>query len=114
MAYTEPGTEAYLFLAQVASPTPMSPTVAVTTPVDTRREVQRYLIVHGYLHGQADGNLGPRTSAAIARYERHERLNSWAPLSDRLAYMRKHYLCQSLSAPVAKSFCKRPETGGFY
>lgn len=60
----------------------------VESPLDTRREVQRFLIAHGYLRGQADGTLGTRTNAAILKYERHEKLSVSTPMPELLAHMR--------------------------
>ncbi|WP_145956536.1 peptidoglycan-binding domain-containing protein [Burkholderia pseudomallei] len=90
MSHTEQGTRVHSFLAQLAKPALVSPTVAVAPPAETRREIQRYLIAHRYLHGQADGKPGPRTNAAITRYELHEHISLWTPLPELLAYMRGH------------------------
>lgn len=90
IAHTEPGTDARRYLTQLVGfqPTPLPNNVVTET--DTMRGVQRYLIVHGYLHGQADGNIGPQTSAAVARYERREHLSPGLPPADLLAYMKQH------------------------
>ncbi|WP_181159350.1 peptidoglycan-binding domain-containing protein [Burkholderia multivorans] len=63
---------------------------ATLSETDVRRAVQRQLITRGYLRGQADGNIGPRTVAAIARYERHEHLSSATSMQDLMAYMQQH------------------------
>ncbi|TDN62165.1 peptidoglycan-binding protein [Paraburkholderia sp. BL10I2N1] len=86
--HTAQGSEANRFFAGLATPAPVKAPIIAESTVDTRRDVQRFLIAHGYLHGEPDGNLGSRTSAAIARYERHENLNAWTPLPDLLAHMR--------------------------
>lgn len=86
--HTAQGSEANRFFANFATPTPVNAPVVAESPIDTRRDVQRFLISHGYLRGEADGNLGPRTTTAIARYERSEKLNPWTPLPELLAHMR--------------------------
>nr|WP_159839100.1 peptidoglycan-binding domain-containing protein [Burkholderia sp. 8Y] len=67
---------------------PADAVLAAQSPLDTRREVQRFLIAHGYLRGQADGTLGTRTNAAILKYERHERLSASTPMPALLAHMK--------------------------
>ncbi|NYH24214.1 hypothetical protein GGD40_003693 [Paraburkholderia bryophila] len=90
IAHTAPGTEVSQYLTRLVTfQTNVSPTSAMTES-ETVRDVQRYLIVHNYLHGLPDGNMGPRTVSAIAKYERREHLNSWIPASELLAYMRRH------------------------
>lgn len=72
------------------------PPVVATMPVvrqteaEMYRDVQRLLIARGYLRGQADGNPGPRTQAAITRYR--ERQHIYGPLSTEqlLAHLRTH------------------------
>ncbi|MGG1950238.1 hypothetical protein [Ralstonia solanacearum] len=60
------------------------------TEAEMYRDVQRLLIARGYLRGQADGNPGPRTQAAITRYR--ERQHIYGPLSTEqlLAHLRTH------------------------
>lgn len=87
-AHTLPGGGANRLFAGLANSTPPSASASAESPVDTRRAVQQFLIALGYLHGQADGNLGALTSTAIARYERRERLSPSTPLPELLAHMR--------------------------
>ncbi|MFM0356484.1 peptidoglycan-binding domain-containing protein [Paraburkholderia nemoris] len=86
--HTAQGSGINRFLSGLTPSAPMNAPLIAEPPVNIRREVQRFLIAHGYLHGQADGNLGARTSAAIAQYERHEKLSPSTPLSELLVHMR--------------------------
>jgi peptidoglycan hydrolase-like protein with peptidoglycan-binding domain len=76
------------FFARLLPSQPADAVAAVESPLDTRREVQRYLIAHGYLRGQADGTLGARMNAAILKYERHERLSASTSMPALLVHMR--------------------------
>lgn len=87
IAHTEPGTNTCRYLVRLGSYQTVSAPVSAMTDADTRQDIQRYLIAHGYLHGQADGNMGRLTSAAIARYERHEHLNMSTSQTELLAHM---------------------------
>lgn len=88
-AHTWPGLGANRFFAELANSTPSpSASAGAESPADTRRAVQRFLIAHGYLRGRADGNFGTLTTAAIARYERQQRLGRSTSLPDLLAHMR--------------------------
>jgi peptidoglycan hydrolase-like protein with peptidoglycan-binding domain len=111
-AHTLPGSRANRLFAGLANSTPASASVSAESPADTRRAVQRFLIAHGYLHGQADGNLGALTNAAIARYERHERLSPSTPLPELLAYMRSTVYGASAASgaykPIAQSSTAHP------
>lgn len=86
--HTAQGSGMNRFFAGLAPSTPVIAPLIAESPIDTRREVQRFLIAHGYLHGQADGTLGARTSVAIAKYERQEKLSPSTPLSELLAHMK--------------------------
>lgn len=88
IAHTSPGSGAHRLFAGLANSTPATASASTEQPADTRRAVQRFLIAHGYLHGQADGNFGLLTTAAIARYERQETLDPSTPLPQLLAHMR--------------------------
>jgi hypothetical protein len=61
---------------------------AAVATSNSHREIQRFLIAHGYLRGLADGNFGPRTVEAITRYKRHEGLGESVQLPEVLAHMR--------------------------
>lgn len=60
------------------------------TETEMYRDVQRLLIARGYLRGQADGNPGPRTQAAITKYR--EKQHIYGPLSTEqlLVHLRTH------------------------
>lgn len=89
VTHTAQGSGINRFFSGLTPSAPINaPPLIAEPPVNIRREVQRFLIAHGYLHGQADGNLGARTSAAIAQYERHEKLSPSTPLSELLVHMR--------------------------
>jgi len=87
IAHTESGTDAYRYLARLVSYQTVLAPVGAMTDADTTLEIQRYLVAHGYLRGQADGKVGPRTSAAISRYERQEQLDLATPPVELLAHM---------------------------
>jgi hypothetical protein len=84
-AHMDPSADAYRFVADKATPPPIP--VGVVSEMNVRRQVQLYLILHGFLHGEADGNVGPRTTAAISKYERQEHLGGSTSLPDLLDYM---------------------------
>ncbi|TAM53488.1 MAG: hypothetical protein EPN57_09960 [Paraburkholderia sp.] len=88
IAHTSPGGGANRLFAGLANSTPATASASAEPPADIRRAVQRFLIAHGYLRGQADGNFGALTTAAIARYERQETLDPSTPLPELLAHMR--------------------------
>lgn len=90
ISHTDPGSDANRYLTQLVNYRRTPIPTSLVTETDTMRGIQRYLIEHGYLHGQADGNLGPRTSTAIANYERHEHLSPWMSPTDLFAYMNQH------------------------
>ncbi|WP_224101649.1 peptidoglycan-binding domain-containing protein [Paraburkholderia caribensis] len=76
------------FMAEKARSKPVTASAGVMATASANREVQRFLIAHGYLHGPADGNLGPRTVDAIARYKRQEGLSQSIQMSELLARIR--------------------------
>ncbi|MCA7949278.1 peptidoglycan-binding protein [Burkholderia seminalis] len=88
MTHTATDSQTHVLLAKFATSAPVAP--ATLSEVEVRRAVQRQLITRGYLRGQADGNIGPRTVAAIARYERHEHLSSATSMQDLMVYMEQH------------------------
>lgn len=72
-----------------SSPNRASGHTAVVSGPELYKEIQARLILTGYLHGKADGVMGPSTRAAIARYERSNNLSLGTSLTDLLAHMRK-------------------------
>lgn len=90
MTHTATDSQAHLLLAKFATSAPTRAATETLSEVDVRRAVQRQLIARGYLRGQADGNIGSRTVAAIVRYERHEHLSSATSMRDLIAYMEQH------------------------
>jgi hypothetical protein len=89
VAHTESGTGVNLYLTRLVDDEVVAPVNGVLADADTLREIQRQLIARGYLRGQADGNMGPRTHTAIAKYERQEHLNPTMPPVELLAHMRQ-------------------------
>ncbi|WP_152603289.1 MULTISPECIES: peptidoglycan-binding domain-containing protein [Burkholderia] len=90
MSHTATDSRAHILLAKFGTVPPAGAAPATLSEVDVRRAVQRQLISRGYLRGQADGNIGPRTVAAIVRYERHEHLSSATSMKDLMVYMEQH------------------------
>jgi len=88
MAHLEPGSVASRYVAMVAPSDPVA--VAPVSDVDTYREIQRHLIMGGYLRGAIDGTPGPATRAAIARYKRDKRLIQSISAQELLTYMKQH------------------------
>ncbi|VWC45047.1 hypothetical protein BLA23254_07282 [Burkholderia lata] len=87
MTHTAADSQAHLLLVKYTTrDTPGAATVTLAE-ADVRRAVQRQLIARGYLRGQADGSIGPRTVAAIARYEKHEHLSPTTSMQDLMVYM---------------------------
>ena len=87
MAHLEPSSAAYRHVAQLAQPklVPAAPVLDADAG-----EIQRHLIVHGYLRGAIYGTLGPATRAAIARDKRDKRLlQSMFSPQELLAYMKQ-------------------------
>lgn len=60
------------YACAVTSPVWATPPPAIS--VDSVRSAQYVLISHGYQIGRADGVLGPRTKAAVRRWQRANRL----------------------------------------
>lgn len=56
------------YTAAVTSPVWAAPQPAIS--VETTRQAQYVLISHGYQLGRADGVLGPRTKAAVRKWQR--------------------------------------------
>ncbi|OXI92272.1 hypothetical protein CFB48_37270 [Burkholderia sp. AU33647] len=90
MTHTATDSQTHLLLAKFSTPVTAGAATATRTEADVRRAIQHQLIARGYLRGQADGSIGPRTVAAIARYERHEHLSSATSMQDLMAYMERH------------------------
>lgn len=90
MTHTATDSQTHLLLAKFSTPVTAGAATATRTEADVRRAIQHQLIARVYLRGQADGSIGPRTVAAIARYERHEHLSSATSMQDLMAYMERH------------------------
>ena len=60
-----------------------SSTTIVNLPPDEIREVQVVLIRKGFLHGDADGIFGPRTSDALIEFQRREGLRATGHIDPR-------------------------------
>ncbi|MBU9581054.1 hypothetical protein KTE26_21710 [Ralstonia mannitolilytica] len=60
------------------------------TEAEMYRDVQRLLIARGYLKGQADGNPGPRTQAAITRYRERQHIHGPLSTEQLLMHLRTH------------------------
>ncbi|PYE28803.1 peptidoglycan hydrolase-like protein with peptidoglycan-binding domain [Rhizobium sp. PP-CC-3A-592] len=62
-----PGSDTFATLP--GEPTPRQDTTADLDPTSLVRTVQAELARHGFYDGEADGRLGPKTTAAIRRFE---------------------------------------------